>query len=242
MLLAQLLQGVQDRGLVLEPALAPRLLELARVNATLREAALAAAGSRGPWLAAQNPQWAGLVDRARDAVDTSPDASDPDAPLDESPWELGDSAARLVWLRRARQTHPARAGEIMAAALAPGRSGERVELRQGVVAVIAGHPTLADADILEQALDDRAVGVRDAAVAVLSGLAGTAYEMRATGRARRWVDLESRRGLLGRRSVHVAIDAPTQLDPADVRDGIGREAIIPKAGAAAGGLLRMRAA
>ena len=86
-------------GRLAVPESLPELLSAGQAKPEWREAILPVLGRRGHWLAAQNPQWSWANGAAAD---------------DESIWQVGESAARLLFLQRLRRTNPGRARELLA--------------------------------------------------------------------------------------------------------------------------------
>lgn len=139
-----------------------RLLPLALARAT-REAALRAPlapvlGERGHWLAAQHPQWQGVV-RA------------PAVPTLEH-WAHGSLEARAAFLRHERSQDAAAARERLARELPQQGARERSDL----VATLAVGLSLDDEPLLEGLrTGDRSREVRQQAVALLTRLPGSAH-------------------------------------------------------------------
>jgi Family of unknown function (DUF5691) len=144
-------------------ALLPAALDVQRTQ--LRPAVAAVLGERGPWLAAQNPNWAWAV-----ATRGSED--------DETAWEEGALGERISTLRRVR-------GRDQALGLAWVEDvwkSEKADARVAMVKALETGLSPGDEPFLERALDDRSVKVREAAAALLSRLPGSAYAERAAER------------------------------------------------------------
>lgn len=237
-LLGELLHGMRERGLVLPPWLAPQLLDLAghpSATTRVRRDALAVAGQRGAWLAGQDERWrtlaailsaAGPPGSSAPAVESSgaaPAAGEPgtDEPADtDRAWRQGDTGSRMAWLAALARTRPEAAREVAATALSG--KGESADLRERVVTLLGELPLPGDDQLLERALDDRAVGVRRAAARVLGTRTGTAFQARMTARALAWVVPARASGFLARgHTLHV--DPPAALEPDAERDQVHTE-------------------
>lgn len=199
-LLPELLDGLQERGLIVAPEAITTLLAVTSTN--LLAPALAACGARGPWLHAQLCE----ADPERWATPTRVSTGD------DEPWRLGDPATRLQWLAEARRAIPDQAVDAAAAALS-GRH-ESADFRSKVVTLLADDPRPEDEPLLQAALDDRAKVVRTAAAQALQRGRYAAYAGRMGARVRDWVrlhaDSEGRRVLV--------VEPPVELDDAARRD------------------------
>lgn len=186
---------------VLAPADAlPDLLELARREPRVRSVVAQAAGARGAWLGALNPDWAFATA-----------AATPDTLV--TAWETGTGAARVAALQELRHVDPPRARELLESSWARESPGERAAF----LAALATELSAADEDFLERALDDRRKEVRQRASALLATLPTSALVARMTERARKLLSL-GRSSILRRLELHVAL--PSDPDAALVRDGI----------------------
>ncbi|CCH27453.1 DUF5691 domain-containing protein [Actinosynnema sp. NPDC047251] len=157
------------RGVVAHPRELPALLGLATGHPGLRQAVGKVLGGRGRWLASVRPGWGWAVDGSADEVDL------------ESALDL-PGTARASALRRARAADPAGTGGFLAERFAGQR---RATDRQALVAALETGLSAADEPLLEQALDDRAIGVHDEALRLLRGLPGSQLAERAAERLHR---------------------------------------------------------
>jgi hypothetical protein len=200
-LLPEWLALAADRGLRVPPELLPALATAAANRTALRPAVTAAAGPRGPWLAAHTADWTFLAD-APDHADES-----------ETTWRYGSTVARWAWLERARHTDP----DGARAALAETWSHEPAEGRAMFLEALSVGLGPADEEFLEAALDDRSGEVRRLAAALLVRVPGARLGQRMADR------------LLG--LVHIAddvvIELPGECDNAMRRDGVKQ---VPPAG------------
>ncbi|MDH6680276.1 hypothetical protein M2284_004502 [Rhodococcus sp. LBL1] len=160
--------------------------------AQYRDGLVALAGPRGQWLAARNPDWASL--RAPD-------------PADDEDWRHGTPAARRRWFASLRRTDPAAATALLSAAW----RSENAEQRAALVTELATGLGPDDEPLLEQALDDRSLRVRQAAAGVLRHLPGAAFRERMAQRLRDWIHVAD--GV-------VAVTLPERFDDAALRDGL----------------------
>jgi hypothetical protein len=188
------------------PEALPALLTTGLAKAEWREAMLAVLGRRGRWLASQNPEWAWAIGATAD---------------DETVWQVGESAARLLFLQRLRRTNPARARELLAATW----KEETPEDRVGFTAVLEIGLSAEDEPLLEGALDDKRKEVRRNAAALLAQIPGSALNQRMTERVRsllKFVPGESGSLLKLKKSkpASVEITLPVECDKPTLRDGI----------------------
>ncbi|MGA5541872.1 DUF5691 domain-containing protein [Mycobacterium sp. NPDC051198] len=190
-------------GLRLPPRLIPGLLRLQQSD-VVTQALWDAIGSGGQWYAVEHY---GRNHRAlRDVVRTG-SAEWPK----EADYTHGDTAKRLTWLATARRLDPDRARELVAQHWA----SEDAESRAALLAAFAAPEHEADEPFLEAALDDRAVTVRSAAIAVLSGRSRSRYLDRMKDRAAQIFSVK--KTLLG---VKLAVHPLPGPDAAAVRDGL----------------------
>ncbi|WP_433711372.1 SWIM zinc finger family protein [Nocardia sp. CA-084685] len=180
-------------------ALCALLLEQAKADTELREPLLRLAGTRGRWLADQNPDW-------RDLVRQGPS----DTPTAQS-WLFGQPPERREWLTELRGRDAKAAREALIASW-PKESGP---LKAELLAILADGISADDEPLLEAALDDRRSDVRRVAAALLPLLPSSAFTQRMTRRASAWVTVEHM--LL---HPNLVVRIPEELDDADRRDGI----------------------
>lgn len=184
----------------------PHRLHVATLDRALTNPVLAAAlgpalGPRGHWLALQNPAWRDAL-AGRFAVESAPNPDD---------WEHGDSDARTGYLRHLRGTDPAAARALLEATWPT----EDATSRANLIATLKTGLSESDEPFLDDALRDRAQGVRSAARYLLVHLPGSRFVQRMRARAR--ANILLKKGVFGRRLILGAIaeDADTR------RDGLG---------------------
>lgn len=162
-------------GEVAEHRSLPELLVLGTTHPGLRSAVAAVLGSRGRWLAGTRPGWAWAT-----GTGVSADLVDLDEVLDLP------GIQRLAALRRARRADPAGTRTFLAEQFAEQR---RAVDRQVLVSAVEAGLGAEDEELLELALDDRAIGVHDEAVRLLRLLPESALAARAVARLERGLEL-----------------------------------------------------
>jgi hypothetical protein len=188
------------------PEALPSLLKSASEKPELRETILPILGERGCWLARQNAAWTWVSGAANE---------------DETIWQVGEGAARLLFLQRFRRTNPARARELLAATW----KEEAPEERSRFVPVLEIGLQPEDEPFLEAALDDKRREVRRAAAALLGQLPESAFVRRMIERTRpllKFVPGEAGNLLRLKKAkpAHIEITLPTDCDKAMQRDSI----------------------
>lgn len=169
------------------------LTAAARLNA-LRAPLQMVLGTRGRWLAAQNPDWsfaAGTV--TSDAID------------DPQTWLHGSPADRLAWFVRTRARDPELARQCLRDALSEMAVKERLPL----VSALETNLSMADLSLLESLLKDRSREVREQAAGMLALLPESSHARQ----LETWLSalVQQKRGWL---STSLMLDAPTSVDPA----------------------------
>ena len=162
-LLGEALERLRLAGLRLPHALLPAALDV-RLR-ELRPAVAAVLAERGRWLAGFDPAWGWATG--------GPERDD------ETAWEEGALEERLAALRHTRHRDPGRG----LACVEEVWKSEKADARSAMVAALEIGLGTDDEPFLERALDDRSVRVREAAVALLARLPGSAYAERAMARA-----------------------------------------------------------
>lgn len=194
------------------------LLDLAASRPGLRSSVVPVLGERGRWLAQQSAAWVDLVGPPElgEAADTAQatEPADPTEPSELLPpdWRLRPVADQVDLLIAARRRDPDVARAAVAELLDQASAKERAQLLE----VLAVDPLPADADLLEQVLDDRAASVRAVATRILDGLPTSARALRMAARLRPLIDVQ-RKAL--RRTV--VVELPDDPGPDGVRDGLG---------------------
>jgi hypothetical protein len=166
-ILAEALGRLDARGLRLPPQGIPALAELR--EPALLPAATQVVGERGRWLARHNPAWRWLVDGVAPAS------------LEERRrvWEEGTPDARLSALRATRLTEPTEGRSWVEGVW----KAEKASLREEMVAALVTNLSAEDEPLLNQALADRAGGVRAAAARLLARIETSPLAGRARQRA-----------------------------------------------------------
>ncbi|WP_458317455.1 DUF5691 domain-containing protein [Mycolicibacterium brisbanense] len=197
------LGDIAAAGLRLPPRLIPELLRLQQ-SGTVTQSLWDAIGTAGQWYAVEHY---GRNHRAlRNVLRTAPT----EWPK-ETDYTHGDAAKRLEWLAAARAFDPDRAREVVVSHWA----SEDAESRASLLAAFAFPEHDADEPFLEAALDDRAVTVRSAAVAVLDRRSRSRYLDRMKERAAQIFSVK--KSMLG---VKVTVHPLPGPDAAAIRDGL----------------------
>ena len=197
-LLPEMLNALAQTKHHLPDLLLPNLLAKGVKSAKLRPYFLPLLGSRGRWLASQNPEWryasleieswAGLVDQ----------------------WQTAVSNKRYILLRQLRLTQPARGRQILEHTWKSNNDDSRHQL----IKILDINLSLNDEPFLEAALDDRNHLVRRAAADLLAKLTHSRLGQRMC----QHVD-----GILNwtpKKKQAIAVHLPTTITPAMLRDGI----------------------
>jgi hypothetical protein len=199
------LAAAAKAGKIAWPELLPKLLELGRGKVEFREAILPLLGKRGRWLATQNPDW-GYV--AGDAED-------------ESIWQTGNRAARVLLLQRVRACNPERARELLLSTW----TQEPAEERSAFIPLLRAGLSSTDEPFLETALDDRRKEVREQAARLLAKLPGSRLSQRMVERGKALLkftpaEAGSALKLKGKKKTRLEVTLPAACDAAMKRDGI----------------------
>ncbi|RYB93953.1 hypothetical protein EUA93_06040 [Nocardioides oleivorans] len=184
--------------------LLPGLLAFAATRRPVARALGAAAGERGAWLTALNPDWSSLL------LDDEELALAGVADDWVEVWPTLPTAQAVPAFEAGRRADPAAARALLDAQW----DGLAARVRSEAVQALRTGLSLADEPLLERALDDRAKSVRDAAARVLDRLPGSARGARMAARLRGLVRVK---GTLVR---HLEVDVPDPPDAAGVRDGL----------------------
>jgi Family of unknown function (DUF5691) len=192
--LQEWLELARDRGRRVPPELLPALLGHGRAHVWIRPLIAEVGGARVHWLAEQNPEWTYLTHEVEETAD-------PQA------WETGSHAQRRGYLGALRRRDPAAARTLLTDEWATLAASERADL----LLMLATGLGVEDEPLLESALDDKRKEVRIVAADLLVILPGSAYQERATVRARHHVAAAA---------TQVNVRLPEACDPAMRRDGI----------------------
>lgn len=198
-------------NLVVRPEALPELVEFARPKVKARQLLSDCWGERGRWYATSfDPRL------LRVTVDSSEALSDAVAPeqIDDliRQWPTLDTAAAATQLGRLRATDADRGRELLQAHW----SKLPAKARVAHLETLADTITLADEDLLEAALDDRAKSVRELAVSLLTGLLGSRFKARMGERLAPLITVEKK--LL--RPTKIRVSLPQAVDDAAIRDGL----------------------
>ncbi|TGE25166.1 hypothetical protein E5K00_08205 [Hymenobacter aquaticus] len=197
-LLPAYLEELARHGRRVPPPLLVPLLDYARPRPELHRLTGPVLGSRGAWLAAQNPDWQVLLAAAP-------------APPDAAVWETGALRQRIIYLETLRQREPARARELLAASLPQEPAKDQAQL----LATLAINLEAADAPLLEQYLASKSKEVRQTVLLLLARLPGSAVVERLWQRAAALLTLKS--NLLGKK---LLVTLPADWDKTWLTDGI----------------------
>jgi hypothetical protein len=189
---------LQESAILLSPELLPQALAVR--DKDKQRLLYPLLGKRGLWLSQFNPDWS-WVSEILDVPDHTALA---DA---QARWQEGSDEVRLEILRRIRQTDPGRAREWIEECW----KLEKAEFRVEMVRVLKTHLGPEDEPLLERALDDRAGGVRAAAVETLRSLTTGALAGRLLARAGTMITCTN--GTL-------KVTPPAAIDAGWQRDGI----------------------
>ncbi len=197
-LLPEWLELLSRTNLRVPEELIPDLLDAVRTRHELRTAVQKAAGPIGAWLARFNERW----DWAVSAWNL------------EADWHNGIRWQRLAALREIRATDPARARELLAAAIA----AESSDLRREFLECLQIRLSPEDEPFLEKMLDDRSSSVRGEAAYLLVRIPGTQIRQRMLARIQGRVKLRTE-GLLLRKKVF-DVELFDAIDDSMRRDGV----------------------
>ena len=210
-LLVHWLRAADDAGTRVPHALLPTLLALATGARELRRPTAAVIDERGRWLAGLREEWSWVADASTGAEARTASRTTGTAPRADE-WARLPATDRVTVLAGVRAHDPAAARELVRSTWSTDAARDR---RAHLDALrLALGPD--DEPLLEDALDDRAATVREAAAELLDALPGSARSGRMAARLR---PLVRRTGLLGR---GVEVTLPDEPDAAGVRDGLGK--------------------
>jgi hypothetical protein len=192
-LLPELLDRLADLGQRVHETSLPSLLDLGKRQSDLREAIAKVLGKRGQWLAAQNPEWNYVASE------------------DESAWETGSKAARLMWLTKLRRQEPDRARQLLESTWKQESASDRTAFLE----VLETGLSMADEPFLEALLDDRSKEVRRVTIDLLTCLPESRFCQRAIARVQNFIKLQSEGN-----QPYFTVDLPEAHTPEMLRDGI----------------------
>lgn len=172
--------------------LLPKALECGRRCNALRPSLLPVLGNRGLWLASQNDAW-------KFAVDVSSEESN-----SEDVWNHGSLDQRVLYLTALRRSDPAKARELIAAAMV----GEGAKERSAFIETLSTGLSLVDQELLESTLTDKSKETRQAAARLLSTLSESRFAKRMSAHLVQL--LKSEKKLL--RGTVLSLEAPAAYD------------------------------
>ncbi len=192
-LLPELLDRLAALGQRVHETSLPSLLDLGKRQSDLREAIAKVLGKRGQWLAAQNPEWNYVASE------------------DESVWETGSKAARLMWLSQSRRQEPNQARQLLESTWKQESASDRTAFLES----FSDNLSMADEPFLEALLDDRSKEVRRITVDLLTCLPESRFCQRAIARVQDLIKLQ-RDG----NQPYFTVDLPEAHTLEMLRDGI----------------------
>ncbi len=206
-------QQAVNTGLTIPPAYLLEVIEATQKSDALQASAGRLLGERGQWLAQFRPSWQRILDDSPLTLTTT-------EATDENIWEDGSLAARCAYLRALRDTDPTQARELLQAVW----KQENAKARIALLAEVKTGISVADEELLENCLDDRAKGVRALACELLALLPESAFVQRHTERLEQWLSIEKAGGLLKRKKFTINVNMPDEWDATWERDGIQENA------------------
>ncbi|WP_271254641.1 DUF5691 domain-containing protein [Pseudanabaena sp. Chao 1811] len=211
-LLPELLERLADLGQRVHETSLPSLLDLGKRQSDLREAISQVLGKRGQWLAAQNPEWNYVASE------------------DETVWETGSKAARLMWLTKLRRQEPDQARQLLESTWKQESASDRTAFLE----VLGTGLSMADEPFLEELLDDRSKEVRRVTVDLLTCLPESRFCQRAIARVQDLIKLQHEGN-----QQYFTVDLPEVHTPEMLRDGIEAKSNDSQVGDRASWLLKM---
>jgi len=207
-LLLPWLETAAEQGLQVSPRLMPALLHMACQKKALRALISSIIGSRGQWLAQQNPAWHHL----------SLHLVAKEGELDHQCWEEGSLEQRVDYLKAYRQQDTQGALVLLQAVW----SQEAANVRQALLATLKIGLSLADEAWLESCLNDRSKLVQRDAAILLGSLEASALRMRHQQRLTEWLRLDMKSGLLGKLGAKpvLQVKLPETWDKTWLRDRV----------------------
>ncbi len=222
-LLHEWLSVARSQHVLAPPDALPNLLRLGSRSKALRPALLAIMGNRGRWLAEQNPEWKWA---RGEAVDEQAAFKEAVCTFREGQGEARTSAFALL-----RSSDAERARQILEATW----PHESAADREKWIEMLRPELSSQDEPFLEDALDDRASGVRKMAAQVFVTLPNSAFMARAIERASKYLGARRKEGVL-----HLEADLPLAWNEEWARDGIEKDGVRGQASAAGCGATGQR--
>ena len=172
--------------------LLPKALDCGKRSTALRPSLLTVTGLRGTWLAAQNDAWSYAVGGGGEAIG-------------DDVWEHGSLDQRKLYLTSLRPRDPAKACELVAAALTTEGARERAAL----VECLTTGLSIEDQGLLDVALADKSKEVRQTAAQLLSSLPESGFMRRMTARLLPCITMEKK----FLRGTAITLEAPPVYAP-----------------------------
>jgi len=193
------------RGVLVDGATAPLVLDWWARQPQRSEAVFAVLGRRGEWLAWLNPDWQKHL-------------APPEVPANaDDIWQTSRTPERIAILTSVRRLDPARALAMIESTWQSDGAADR----QRFLDVLTEHRSMADEPFLEAALDDRSKGVRRQAANVLARIPGSRLRHRLSETARPFITIQTTRQMfVGRSRPKIVLAPPQSFDTSWERDGI----------------------
>ncbi|MFL6606306.1 MAG: DUF5691 domain-containing protein [Steroidobacteraceae bacterium] len=185
-------------------SLAPQWLPIVLdgVHRNIRDRYTSVLGPAATWLARHNPSWSVV-----------PTVIEPS----KERWLEGTLDERRGEFLAMRRIDPGRAIDWLQATW----SEDPAEAREAFLKSMQTGLSMADEPFLENALDDRRKGVRQAAIELLAQLPDSRHAQRSHERAASFLVLDEQKGLLAKlRNRKLIVELPSAIDKAAQRDGI----------------------
>jgi hypothetical protein len=202
-LLGEWCQIAAQNRRVIPFALLPEMLRRAEKDRPLRRLLQPILGTRGLWLAQQNPAWRGLfVESIKDA---------------ENVWQTGTPEQRKQLLGILRSMDAQKARELVESTWAEDPPEDRAAFLEAFEAGLSP----ADEALLEGALDDKRKPVRDQAAELLARIPTSQFAHRMSTRLAALVEYTPpSKGLLRKKAGVLSVKLPGEPDAAGKRDGL----------------------
>ncbi|UOQ51712.1 DUF5691 domain-containing protein [Hymenobacter cellulosivorans] len=175
------------------------LLELARTQAQLGPLLNPVIGERGRWLAGLNPAWS-LLSAAAETGE-----------FEEAEWETGTVRQRHQMVSALRRRQPARARELLTAALPQEPAKNQAQL----LAALTLNLSSADGALLEQYLASKSKEVRQTVLPLLAKMPDSPLVERLWARAEALLRLDGKAG-----SKRLVVTLPADWDKSWLADGV----------------------
>jgi len=215
-LLREWLHLAQTAGQRVPFELLPLLLDNAKKYKKLWPLLLDTIGQRGHWLAKLNQDWQYFAAEVLGDKDT---------------FTIGSHSARLAYLQQCRATNPPQARELLATSW----QQEAAQERQEFLTILWNQLSLADADFLENCLNDRSQTVRQIAAQMLGSLADSRLLKQMLERLSHYIRVKK-----GRLKPTLEINLPAKYDQKWASEGIKEKSpSYPKMGEKAWWLCQM---